>query len=462
MRHTPSAPFSRHGDLTTGSLRGHLLRLSLPMVWGILAIVSFQLVDIYYISLLGTVPLAAISFTLPVTMTVFSLIIGLGIGLSSVLARRIGAGNHHDVVRITTHGLILAGGITLAIGVAGIAAIGPLFRVMGADDTMMPMIRDYMTIWFAGAALIAIPVAGNAAMRAAGDSLNPSINMTLAALLNGIISPFLVFGLAGLPRLEVQGAAIATVISYALTLGMSLFVLHLRKRMLLRGGMEWSRFGDSARAILSVGLPAGIAALIQPMTQAVMIAIMAGYGAQAVAAFGVATRVEAMAFVIIMALAAGMAPILGQNFGAGQHDRVRATLRMALFFCAGWSVLVAAGLGLFAMPLAGIFSTDPAVVQLAALYFLIVPFSYALGNLAQGWGSALNALGQPRRAATIVIVRMIVLQIPAAIIAGEIWGPAGIFAAIAAVNVIAGAFVHINEWKRLKGSATPMAAAQNA
>src|SRR5688500_6606882 len=118
--------FSRHkGNLTEGPIGKHLVRMSVPMVWGILAIISFQLVDIYYISLLGTDPLAAISFTFPVTMTVFSLIIGLGIGLSSVLARKIGGGDHHEVICIATHGIILAMLAGFLLSATGLALMDP-------------------------------------------------------------------------------------------------------------------------------------------------------------------------------------------------------------------------------------------------------------------------------------------------------------------------------------------------
>src|SRR5690606_23870324 len=120
-----------------------------------LAIVSFQLVDTYYISLLGTEYLAAISFTFPVTMVVFSIIIGLGIGMSSVLSRRIGAGDYDDVRRIATHGLFLAAIMGAVMAVIGLGIMDPLFRAMGADDAMMVIIRDYMTIWFAGVMFIA-------------------------------------------------------------------------------------------------------------------------------------------------------------------------------------------------------------------------------------------------------------------------------------------------------------------
>lgn len=226
--------FSGKGDLTQGPIRQHLIRLSIPMIWGILAIISFQLVDTYYISLLGTEYLAAISFTFPVTMTVFSLIIGLGIGMSSVLSRKIGAGDHDEIIRIATHGLILAAMVALCVSVLGLLIMKPLFQIMGADEQMMPIITDYMTIWFAGIVFITIPVVGNSGIRASGDTLNPAINMMLAAGLNALIGPFLIFGLWGFPRMEVQGAALATLISYLFAMGFSLFVLYVRKKMIFR------------------------------------------------------------------------------------------------------------------------------------------------------------------------------------------------------------------------------------
>ena len=218
------------GNLTEGSIRAHLVRLSVPMVWGILAIVSFQLVDAFYISLLGTDSLAAISFTFPVTMTVFSLIIGMGIGLSSVVARRIGSGHHHDVVRIATHGIILAAMVAVTLSAVGLIVMNPLFRAMGAGSTMLPMIRDYMTIWFAGIVFITIPVVGNSAIRATGDTLWPALSMMFAAGLNALLAPFLVFGLAGFPRLEIQGAALATVVGVLVEVPVMLSLVAIANR----------------------------------------------------------------------------------------------------------------------------------------------------------------------------------------------------------------------------------------
>jgi putative MATE family efflux protein len=454
MSNTAMKTFSNHkGNLVEGPIGAHLVRLSVPMIWGILAIISFQLVDTYYISRLGAAQLAAIGFTFPVTMTVFSLIIGMGIAMSSVLSRKIGGGNHHDVIRIATHGLILAALAAIILTVIGFAILNPLFHALGADEAMMPMIRDYMTIWLLGVIFIAIPIVGNSAIRATGDTLIPALSMISASVLNAIIGPFLIFGLAGFPRLEIRGAAIATLISYILAMSLSLYVLYARKKLIFREGLSLDRFGESAKQLLAIAIPAGIASLIQPFTQGVITAILASYSIHAVAAYGVVTRIEAMAFVIIMALATGMSPVLGQNMGAGKIERVRETLRLALLFCVGWSFFMAIILGIFAQHLAAVFSGNPEIIHYTALYFWIVPFSYAAGNLVQGWGAALNAIGRARQSAMMIIIKMIILQIPLALLCNKLWGAGAVFASIAAVNVATGLYYHFHHWKRLKAMA---------
>lgn len=432
----------RHGDLTSGPVQGHLVRLSVPMIWGILAIVASQLVNTFYISMISPAHLAAISFTFPVTMTVLSLIIGLGIGMSSVVSRAIGEGNHDTVVRLSSHGLILAVIAGVIMALAGHAIMDPLFRAMGATDDMMPMVLDYMGLWFTGIVFITVPMVGNSAIRATGDTLTPALIMMGTTAFLVVLDPLLIFGLFGLPRMEMHGAALATIISYGLSMIVALWILKYKKRIIFQDGLHLDQFGDSARRLLFIALPAGITSTIQPMTSGVLTAILAQSGTHAVAAFGVATRVEAFAFIVIMALATGMSPILGQNWGARRFDRVHETLRLAIRFCVLWSVAVAAILMIGAYPLAGLFSTDAETVRMTALYFLIVPFSYAAGNLVPGWSSAFNAIGLPQRSAAMIGVKMIIVQIPLAFIGNHFFGVIGVFASIAIANIGTGLYYH--------------------
>ncbi len=437
-------------DLTHGSLRRHLLRLSLPMMWGIFALISFQLVNIFYISLLGTEQLAAISFTFPVTFTIFSVFLGFSIAVSSVVARLIGAGQREAVQRVTTHGLMLVLLASLLVAALGVAFMDPLFRMMGANDVMRAHIRDYMTLYFIGTFFICMPLVGNAALRADGDTFKPAMIMTIAAVANAIIDPILIFGLLGFPRLELQGAAISTVLANACACAAGLTLLYKRKIICTNFIRNLSEFSDSAKRLLVIALPAGITTALPSILNAVIVGLLATTSPAAVAAFGVATRVEAFCFIIMMGLASGMAPIVGQNFGAQKFDRVREVLRHAIQFSVIWSLCVTAGLMIFAKPLAELFSQDDQVRVFTILYFVTVPLSYVLANLVSGWTSAFNALGQPKTAASILFIKTILISIPAAYIGNYVAGAQGVFIAVMLVNTIFGLAAHIWSWKRVK------------
>lgn len=438
--------YANKGDLTVGDIRGHLIRLSVPMLWGILAMLSFQLVNTFYISMLGTEKLAAITFTFPVTYSIFAIFMGFGIAMSSVVARLIGEKKHEDVKRVTTHGLLMVIMASLVITIPGLLFMNPLFKAMGANDAMLAMIDDYMVIYYVGATFICMPIVGNAAMRASGDTKVPATILCTAAIANAIVDPILIFGLFGFPRLELQGAAISTVLANGAAMLAGFYVLTRKDMIGLNYLKDFSKFSDSAKRLLFIALPAGLTSALPAILNSVIIALLSQSGPAPVAAFGVVTRVEAFVFVVMMALAVGMGPIIGQNWGAGRYDRVRETLRHALAFCVIWSVGVALALGFFAQPLARIFSEDAGVQDIIILYFLIVPFSYPFSNLVSGWGSAFNAMGKPQYSAGVLFLKMIVLMIPAAYLGHQLYGPSGVFAAIALVNVMTGIIFHLFGW----------------
>lgn len=372
-------------DLKTGPITGHLVRLTVPMIWGIAAIVSFQLVDTYYVSLLGTHQLAAMSFTFPVAMFVFSIIMGFGIALSSVVSRLIGENREEDVKRVTTHGLILVFIFGLLLAMIGYFFRDSIFEAMGADEETRNLIHQYMSIWFFGVPFMATPFAGNSAIRAAGSTLAPAIIMVGVALLNAALAPLLVFGLFGFPRMELQGAALATVFSNMVAMAAGLYILSKRKKMLLPlSNLHLPQMRDSAKRILFIALPAGLTAAITPFVNTVIVAKLAKYGTETVAAYGIATRIEAFAFILLMALAVGMSPIIGQNFGAKDFDRVNETLRKAIRFGIFWCIGVSAILMLFAKNIAGIFSNDPVVIYYTATDFLLIAPSYLFSSHSRG------------------------------------------------------------------------------
>lgn len=428
-------------NLTEGDPSRLLWKMSLPMVWGILAVVSFQIVDMYFVSLLGTEALAAISFTFPVTMFVFYIVMGLAIGMSSVISRQIGQGHHDTVVRITTHGMVLTALVGLCVAIAGYTTIDPLFRLLGAEEHLIPDIRAYMAPWFAGAVLVTLPMVGNAALRGGGDTKFPALVMISAAIVNVFLDPILIFGWLGFPQMGIAGAAISTVFGNGLAAFFCLMILWRREMISLRP-FHGAQFTDSAKKLLHIGLPAGLTNTITPVSQAVLVALLATHGHEAVAAFGIVTKVEALAMVVLMAMAVGMAPIIGQNWGARKYDRVHEALNRALGFSTLWSLGMAALLALLARPVAGIFSDEPAVLDAAVFYLWVVPVTWAAGNLVNGWASAFNAMGMPRRSLLMIAVKGALLALPLAVIGAHLDGWRGVFWSIAATNLLSGLWFH--------------------
>lgn len=436
------AHYKNKGDLTKGSIISHLMRLSVPMTWGILTIISIQLVDTYFISLLGTNELAGVSFTFPVTMILSHLVFGINIAISSVVARLIGEKQMGDVRRIAAHGIMLAMASSTFFAVLCYIFMEPLFRLLGADAQTLPVIWSYMPLWLLSSIVIAVHASGNSVMRSAGHAMYPAITMTLVAILNLILDPILIFGLLGAPEMGVEGAALATLLANLFAGLIAFYLLAFRMKLICLNGLNLSTIRDSMRRMVVIAIPAGIGNIIQPLTGAVMTALVATHGTQAVAAFGIASRVEAFALLFVIGLALGMGPIIGQNWGAGNFSRVYKTINKAITLNLIWSGSVAVILGLFAYPIAGVFSEDPKVVEITALFFWVVPFSFAFGNLVNGWAAAFNAIGLPKRAFFMIAVKAFGLSIPGVIIGNYFFGIPGIFAAVALTNVISGVFFH--------------------
>ncbi|NET57609.1 MAG: MATE family efflux transporter [Symploca sp. SIO2E6] len=433
--------------LTEGSVGWHLVKLTIPMIWGVFAVIAFSLVDTYFVAHLGTKPLAAMSFTFPVVSALGSLALGLGVGASSVIARAIGEGDRNRVQRLTTDSLtlsVLIVGIFIALG---LTTIKPLFTALGAGSDILPLIEDYMQIWYWGMIFLVIPMVGNSAIRAAGNTQIPSIIMTVAAAMNIALDPLLIFGLGGFPRLELQGAAIATVIARATTLLASLLFLHYRERMLCFNLPKLQVVLKSWQSILHVGLPAAGTSLITPISIGLITSIVAAYGPVAVAGFGIASRVESFALIVLLALSATIGPFVGQNWGAKKYHRVQQALGLSFLFCLLWGILVAVILAPTAPWLASVFNRNPQVVAIAATYLLIVPISYGASGAILVASSAFNALGNPLPSVVLTLTRMLIIYVPLAYLGSWLFGVNGIFFAACFSNLAVGLGGYL--WNRL-------------
>jgi putative MATE family efflux protein len=428
----------RHIDLTEGSLSGHILRMTPPMIMGFFAMIVFNLTDAWFISRMGTEPLAAIGFTFPLVMIAFSVSLGLGVGTSSCVSRAIGQGDFEKVKHLTTYSLLLT---LLAMGV--LALSGQLFapmilRLMGAGEGTYGPALIYMRIWFVFLPLATLPMVGNNAMRSTGDTLRPGLVMVTGALLNAALDPLFIFGWKKFPAMGIAGAAIATAIAQMVTVVLSVWLMHYRYRMISWARPVWSEMKDAWKKVLFVAAPAAATNLLLPVTSGFILHFIAGFGTAAVAATTAGQRIEGFAYMLPMAMGTALVPIIGQNWGAGRLDRVRRA--WILTNCFG--ILYASAcflLALFFAPVAaGWFSHNPDVVHLITLYLRIILAGAVLQHSAVHSGFAFNAIEMPLHASALMALRLAGLVIPLAWIGMKLAGVPGVFTGMAAGQMISG------------------------
>lgn len=429
---------AKKAQLTQGPIGKTLFTLSLPMYIGILSMIAFNLIDTFFVGRLGTNELAAMSFTFPVVMVIGSLAMGLGIGVSALVSKAIGAGDFERVRRLTSDGLILSVLIVLVAIIVGLLTIEPLFRALGATPDILAFIKQYMTIWYLGVIFVVVPMVGNNIIRATGDTKTPSMIMLVVVIVNGILDPLLIFGIGPFPRMELAGAATATVIARAITLVVALWVIAVRERMLPTQLSRLPQMLQSWKDVLVIGIPGAITNMIIPVSLGVVTKLVAVHGPAAVAAFGVASRIDIFVLSVTLALGAVLSPFVGQNWGAGNKDRVDTAIIYSLRFVMGWGSVMFVVFLIIGRPIATIFNTDTEVVAATTLYLSIVPLSYAFQGVLNLSNSVLNVLQKPLYATGITMLQMFILLIPLALIGSSLFGLIGIFGAIVVANVLAG------------------------
>lgn len=425
-------------DLTKGPVSSAIIQMTLPMMIGMVGMVAFNLADTYFIGKLGTLALAAMGFTLPVVMMQGAISMGLGVGASAIISRAIGENDNEKVKRLTTDALILSVLIVIFFVFVGILTIDPLFTLLGANAEELVLVKRYMRIWYLSVAFVVIPMIGNNAMRAAGNTLIPSLVMLTSIVLNIILDPLLIFGIGPFPRLEIEGAALATALARCVSLVVSLLFLHFKFGMLTFKFDGIKKTLNSWKQIFYIGIPAALTHMLIPLSMGFLTRLISSEGSYAVAAFGVCTRLEMFVLSPVISLAAIITPFTGQNFGAEKYSRISQGLKFANLF----SVFLGIGIWIFFFFFGAwtgkLFDKSELVYNNVALYLKIVAVSYGFHGASLISASVFNALNKPFSAMALNFFKLIILLIPFAWFGQKFAGLTGIFIGITLSFLISG------------------------
>ena len=440
---------SATAKLITGGIRGHLVAQTLPNVLGVAALMSVALLNAYYIGRLGSAELAAVAFIFPVVIAISSLGVGVMVGINSVIARSLGAGDTGQAARRANFGAVFAVATGAVLGLVLLLLIDPLFRLMQAGADLRPLIREFMAPYALGLPLLLLQMALGGVLRGQGEAkMNSVISLAYAAV-NWVLNPVLILGVGGAGGFGLAGAAYAMVTGYGAACVLALAFIARTPLPINPALIRQCRVGESARAILRVAGPAALSNAINPVGLAVLTALLARHGDAAVAGFGAAGRLQSFATVPLLALSGSIGAIVGQNWGAGQPDRARLALREAWLFCLGYGLFTGVLLFLFGDWFGGLFSDDPAVVRQFSAYLAISVWGYAGFGLLIVANGALNAIDHAPFALGQSLARVFLLMLPFAWLLRPVFGEEAIYGAELVANLGGGAMAAGIAWKLL-------------
>jgi len=419
-------------DYTSGRIGRALGLLAIPMMLEMSMESVFAVVDIAFVSILGTDAIAAVGITEALITVLYAVAVGLGMGITAMVARRIGAQEREAAASVTGQAIWIGAALSLMIGIPGIIYAADMLRLMGASDGVVETGSGFAAVLLGGSSSILYLFILNAAFRGAGDANVALRSLWLANGLNIVLDPCLIFGLGPFPEMGVTGAAVATTIGRSVGVIYQLWYL-FDGRGRLKFHLRNLAIAPKVMLRMLVISAGGVGQfLIATSSWIIVMRIVALYGSTAVAAYTIGLRMFEFIWLPSWGLGNAAATLVGQNLGANKPERAEESTWRAARYNLVFMVAIGVLLVALAPGIAGLFSDDPEVLRYgtACLRILAVGIPmYAIGMIVT---QALNGAGDTVSPTLINFVCFWVLQIPLAYwLATDVsLGPNGVFIAI--------------------------------
>lgn len=441
-------------NLTEGSVFRAILHLGIPTIAISLLQSTFNLVDMFFVGRLGPTALAAVTVSGIVIALLITVAIGISMGTLALVSRYWGARRFQQAARVVGQSLYISIFLSLCFGLGGWFLARPILSLLGARGGVLEQAVVYFRIISAGAGTIFIFVTFSSALKASGDVWTPFKVMALGVVLNCVLDPLLIFGRAGLPRLGVQGSAVATIISRLVTV-VIIILLARGKSTYFDLSRAFGRIDFPLMAkIIRIGFFGSVEMLIRSLAMIALLRLVSPFGTAALAAYGIGARVRGIILMpgIGMGYAAGT--LVGQNLGAGLAERARRSVWMAWRIYQVMIFPVIVLLLLFPREVIGFFNRDPRVLAAGQVFISYIAVSFLFLSFTLVLGKALHGAGDTLGPMVITGISLIFLGIPLAYIGSRFQGVDGIWQGILAAAVLNGLLIILRfrrgGWTRLK------------
>lgn len=438
--------------MQTGPVGKTLLTLALPTTISLLANMLFQLIDSYFIAQLGTQELAAMGFVYPVYIFIFGLVGGISTGVTVMISKSIAGKDTRLVSEQAFTSIIYLILIATIFSLLVWSVQSPVFSLVGASSTMTSLLREYTDTLFLGLFLFAGCLVTNAILMSHGKMFATSVIWGIGGITNVVFDYLLIFGAGDIPALGLQGAAIATLISWFVVLLCMLIVL-VRSLSFSEHGLSRKSIGNINAAyntlatVFKVGIPAASTQILNPIAMILLTKMVSSFGDTTVAALSIAIRIESVSLALYSALSIVFTPFVAQNLAANKATRIEDGAKVMQTTIWLWWLVLFALILLFSTPIISLFTTNHEVIATTKSYMFIVGLSYGLYGVLQITSSYLNAKQLAKQALKMAIVRSYLFMVPLTIIASFI-NVQAIWWAISTANVLTGIYA----WRLLNRS----------
>ncbi len=404
-----------------------LLTMALPMVISMLVNSLYNIVDSFFVAKISEDAMTALSLVYPMQNLINAVMIGFGVGINAVISFYLGAQNQEKADRAATQGVILSTVHGILLMVFCLLTIHPFLKMFTSDTATIHLGLRYSHIVFAFSVMFAWELVFEKVFQAVGRMAVSMVCMMIGCIANIILDPILIFGLGPFPRMEIEGAALATGLGQTIS-ALSYVIIYFCRPLSVRIRCDCVRPDRQiCRKLYAIGIPASLNLALPSLLISSLNVILAAYSQTYVFILGVYYKLQTFLYLTANGVIQGMRPLLSYNYGAGEHARVRSIFKDALIIV--FLILLGGMLLCLTIPgqLMGLFSDNPYTIRSGALALRIISAGFMTSSLSVTASGALEALGKGLSSLVISLCRYAVLIIPIAFIASHILGAVGVW-----------------------------------
>lgn len=411
--------------------------MALPLIISNIVQALYNIVDSIFVAQINENATKAVSLAFPIQMLIIAFAIGTGVGMSSLMSRKLGEKNFNDASLAANQGYFLALCSSLVFVIFGIFFAEPFFKANTNNEEILSMGIPYLQICCTCSLGVFIQINSERIMQGTGNALISMIMQLVGCVVNLILDPILIFGWLGIPAMGVAGAALATVIGQFTAATVAFIIISKRGKEVKISFRQMKPNGAMILTIYKVGFPSIIMQALNSFIIMIVNALLMPVSDLSVWILGVYFKVQSFVFMPVFGLNSGIIPIVAYNFGARKKSRISQTIRFSLVIAL--SVMVAGTLLFWIFPelLLGMFNPEPATITAACEAFRIISLSFLFSGVAIVCSGVFQALGKGFSSLLISAIRQALVLLPVLILLLNLFGPAYIWYAYAAAELVA-------------------------